>query len=386
MDTILAELGEVIDYDGASIQLMREDGLEIVKYKGFLNPANVIGRRFGKNSQTPNAEIIKHSRPLLLPDTKDTYPSFGDNSGGRVRSWLGVPLLFKDKLLGIITIDSRDPHSFTPEQVALAQAFAFQVASAVENANLFEQHKETAQKLLEAETMKSIAETTGHAMHWVANQTAPILYWVQKIRRLAEPIMTGSAIEARTREDFFLGLDIIQENTFLILEVKDGIMGPARKFELVHAHPADLIKTALKNLVLPTPQIEVASEIEPTLPPVWVDRVAIEEVLRNLFVNAIQAMQNVALPRLGISGHLDKSGHFITLRITDNGMGIPPDRIKDIWTPFYTTKAGAGGTGIGLSYCLQVMHKMGGDISVESKVGQGTTFILDLPIYQTPKL
>jgi signal transduction histidine kinase len=163
-------------------------------------------------------------------------------------------------------------------------------------------------------------------------------------------------------------------------------MGPARKFELVHAHPADLIKTALKNLVLPTPQIEVASEIEPTLPPVWVDRVAIEEVLRNLFVNAIQAMQNVALPRLGISGHLDKSGHFITLRITDNGMGIPPDRIKDIWTPFYTTKAGAGGTGIGLSYCLQVMHKMGGDISVERKVGQGTTFILDLPIYQTPKL
>jgi signal transduction histidine kinase len=108
----------------------------------------------------------------------------------------------------------------------------------------------------------------------------------------------------------------------------------------------------------------------------------IEQVLLNLLINARQAM-----PR---GGHLrievreNPRTQLIELSVADTGVGIPPDRLRLIFEPFYTTKEpdanGHGGTGLGLSVCRQIVEQHQGRIRVESLVGKGSTFIIKLPI------
>ncbi|MFO0881208.1 MAG: ATP-binding protein [Gemmataceae bacterium] len=108
----------------------------------------------------------------------------------------------------------------------------------------------------------------------------------------------------------------------------------------------------------------------------------IEQVLLNLIINARQAM-----PR---GGHLklevreNQAAGMVELRISDTGQGIPPERLRLIFEPFYTTKApdeaGHGGTGLGLSVCRQIIEQHHGRIRVESLVGKGSTFTVKLPI------
>lgn len=107
----------------------------------------------------------------------------------------------------------------------------------------------------------------------------------------------------------------------------------------------------------------------------------IEQVLLNLIINARQAM-----PR---GGHLrievreNSRTRMVELSLADTGVGIPPDRLRLIFEPFYTTKEpdahGHGGTGLGLSVCRQIIEQHEGRIRAESLVGKGSTFIIKLP-------
>ncbi|MEM9987565.1 MAG: HAMP domain-containing sensor histidine kinase, partial [Bacteroidota bacterium] len=105
-----------------------------------------------------------------------------------------------------------------------------------------------------------------------------------------------------------------------------------------------------------------------------VDPQLIEQVLINLIKNAIEALEGVIDPRITIS--YGKEGSRAMLAIQDNGPGIPEEVLERIFVPFYTTKS--SGSGIGLSLSRQVMQKHKGSLSVNSSLGQGTTFILTL--------
>ena len=108
----------------------------------------------------------------------------------------------------------------------------------------------------------------------------------------------------------------------------------------------------------------------------------IEQVLLNLIINARQAM-----PR---GGHLrievreNSQTQMVEIRIADTGVGIPPERLRLIFEPFYTTKEpdanGHGGTGLGLSVCRQIIEQHQGRIRVESLAGKGATFTVKLPL------
>ena len=293
--------------------------------------------------------------PPLLPDTQ---------------SEMALPLRLGVNVVGALTVHSRQVNAFNDEDVQTLQTMADQLAIAIENVKKQE-------KLVEGEALRSIAEVTSQSMHWVANQTMPIKTWIERIEKDIEPIIGNSDIDEEVQEDFFDAIEIIKENSTAILQLKTDIMGTVREFELESEVLEDIIERVLKNLDLQKEHFE--QKFSPKLPMVRVDRAAIEEVFRNLFVNAIHAMKNRATTKLRVTARSVENGKYVKVKVIDNGSGIPPDKIKRIWTPFYTTKAGAGGTGVGLSYCLQAMHKMGGEISVESEVGHGTTFILDIP-------
>jgi signal transduction histidine kinase len=108
----------------------------------------------------------------------------------------------------------------------------------------------------------------------------------------------------------------------------------------------------------------------------------IEQVLLNLIINARQAMPRGG--RLKIEVRENVTTQMAEVRVTDSGVGIPPDRLRLIFEPFFTTKEpdehGHGGTGLGLSVCRQIIEQHQGRIRVESLVGRGATFTVKLPL------
>ncbi len=123
--------------------------------------------------------------------------------------------------------------------------------------------------------------------------------------------------------------------------------------------------------------VEIALHKDPALPEIEHDSDQIHQVLLNLLLNSIQA--------------IDKSGKIVVtverqaatalIEVTDNGRGIPPDHLPNIFRPFFTTKG--DGTGLGLSLARRIVEDHQGHIDVTSAVGQGTTFAVVLPLQRT---
>ncbi len=138
---ILRQLRGVIPFDSASVQQLEGDQMVIVAAAG-LNE-RITGVRFPLEDRFPNAEVIRRRVPYAIPDVRASYPHFQAEAAkyesGEIRSWLGVPLLIRGQLIGMITIDRREVRPYTPEEIDLAMAFASQAAIAINNARLYQE-------------------------------------------------------------------------------------------------------------------------------------------------------------------------------------------------------------------------------------------------------
>jgi len=178
----------------------------------------------------------------------------------------------------------------------------------------------------------------------------------------------------RSIEQADRAMDIIKR---LSLFAKAGIEGEI-KFEAVPV--AEVLEDILPlvRYELAANNITLTREIPKNLPDVQADRRYLEEIFFNLIVNAIQALKDAGKPgEIKINARVE--GEFVAFTITDNGPGIPADKLKDVFRPFYTTKA--EGTGLGLYITRQLVEKIKGRISVESQPGIGTTFTVRLACF-----
>jgi len=130
IQTLLSDLRKVVPFDSASIQELREGRLVIVGGVGFADLEVLLGESFDINtSDTPNGEVVYRRRPLIVSDT-EKYRAFrrGLHVGNGIRSWLGVPLMFGDQLLGMIALDKEEANFYTAEHERQAMSFAQMLA------------------------------------------------------------------------------------------------------------------------------------------------------------------------------------------------------------------------------------------------------------------
>jgi signal transduction histidine kinase len=134
----------------------------------------------------------------------------------------------------------------------------------------------------------------------------------------------------------------------------------------------------------------LAVELNETVPRVDGDAEQLRQVLINLVQNAVQAFGEKPGRIVVRTVRLDRFGEFrsggadmVEVQVTDDGPGIPSDQQQHIFVPFYTTKQ--KGTGLGLAICQRIVKNHGGSISVQSKVGEGSTFIVRLPALPMPE-
>jgi two-component system NtrC family sensor kinase len=126
------------------------------------------------------------------------------------------------------------------------------------------------------------------------------------------------------------------------------------------------------------PSVQVVLEIDPDLPLISADPNRLNQILVNLIINAVDAMEGKGI--LTLRTYPRPSEKKVVLEVSDTGVGIPPENISKIFEPFFTTKEVGKGTGLGLSTVYGIVQEHGGTIEVRSEVGQGTTFILEFPL------
>ncbi len=140
LEEILTELRHVVPYDSASVQQLEENRLKIIGGHGFPNLEELLGEEFDLEVEdNPNREVVRSETVLILDDAPARFEAFlrEPHAQAAIRAWLGVPLFFGDRLIGIIALDKKEPGFYTREHARLAQAFAAQAAIAIENARLF---------------------------------------------------------------------------------------------------------------------------------------------------------------------------------------------------------------------------------------------------------
>lgn len=143
---ILEQLARVVPYDSASVQLLVEGGLEIVGGLGWPEgEGSVLGLRFPLPGDNPNTVVAERRQPYILGNAPAAYPAFKPYP--HIHSWMGVPLIVRERLIGMLTMDSPKPDYFTPDHARLASAFADQVAIAIENTRLYTAEQDRVRQL-----------------------------------------------------------------------------------------------------------------------------------------------------------------------------------------------------------------------------------------------
>jgi signal transduction histidine kinase len=227
-------------------------------------------------------------------------------------------------------------------------------------------------RLVQSEKLRAIGELVSGVAHELNNPLTSLLGFAQL---LTLNNSLGTESERRWVEE-------IQREASRCNVILQNLLGFARKSAAgkSHAQLAAIVSEtlALKAYDLRNAKVEVRSAVPLALPVAGLDRQDLQQVLLNLINNAIGSMQGASRRVLTISGSAQPG--TVLLEVTDTGAGIPEEQIGKIFEPFFSTKAKGDSIGLGLTTCQKILKDAGGSISVSSKVDEGTTFTLRLPI------
>ncbi len=185
----------------------------------------------------------------------------------------------------------------------------------------------------------------------------------------------------RQDEELLENIDYILEAVERCGTITRQLLGFTRKFDVkiqkIKLH--DVISDVLifHHKEAEYRNIKVYVDVPEDIPEIETDRGKLQQILLNLVNNAFQAVDTGCILDIHASAHgPDK----VSITISDNGCGMPPENLTKIFEPFFTTKERGKGTGLGLTITYGLVKKLHGDISVESKENVGTTFIITLPV------
>ncbi len=230
------------------------------------------------------------------------------------------------------------------------------------------------QQLMQAQRLSSVGALASSVAHEFNNILTTIINYAKIALR------TADNEAARTQ-----ALEKILKGSQRAATIINSMLGFARN-NSTQREMTDIIALVEEALLLTEKdlskhRVQVETKF-PDRPRVPVAPGQLEQVLLNLIINARQAMPRGG--RLRIEVRQNPRTQMAEIRISDTGVGIPPDRLRLIFEPFYTTKEpdehGHGGTGLGLSVCRQIIEQHQGRIRVESLAGKGSTFTIKLPL------
>jgi GAF domain-containing protein/AmiR/NasT family two-component response regulator len=153
LEVILDEMKRVVIYDSASIQRVAPEGFEVIACRGFASREQIMGYIFPFDDKYPNYRVWKTRQPLIVDDMRTRY------GAKRTRGWLGVPLIYRGEVIGLITLDSQTPEFYDEDDVRVARIFANPAAVAIWNARLYGRTSDLLeQKVAGLQTLSEISQ------------------------------------------------------------------------------------------------------------------------------------------------------------------------------------------------------------------------------------
>jgi signal transduction histidine kinase/DNA-binding response OmpR family regulator len=244
-----------------------------------------------------------------------------------------------------------------------------------------ERLKSTQAQLLQAEKLSAIGQLVAGVAHELNNPLTSVIGYAQLLQEeLLEAKHPGTI---RPVPELARDLGRIAEESERAARIVRNLLAFARRQAASRA-PQDVADLFGRVLALRAYEhrlnnIELRAEFHPALPSVVADSSQLQQALLNLLLNAEQAMRGRSPKQLHVGTRYDESAAAVELFVSDTGHGIEPGNLSRIFDPFFTTRDVGEGTGLGLSICYGIVRDHGGQISVESAAGVGTTFSILLP-------
>jgi signal transduction histidine kinase len=301
---------------------------------------------------------------------------------GGYRTHMGVPLLRGGSQIGVILVSRRTVRPFDNKQIELVTTFADQAVIAIENTRLFEEVQARTAEL--AKTVEDLEIAGQHKSQFVANMSHELRTPLAAILGYAELMQEGfyepqgpKSLDALTRirsnGKHLLGLI----NTVLDIAKIESGQFTLNMAEYAIESMVETVRSATESLAQ-NKKLLLTTAVTKPLPLGLGDEQRLTQVLLNLVGNAIKFTDTgeVRVTAKSVNGHFAVS-------VTDTGPGIPDEHQARIFDQFHqvdssNTKA-KGGTGLGLAIAKQIVEMHGGRIWVESTVGKGSTFQMELP-------
>ncbi|MEM7801002.1 MAG: ATP-binding protein [Chloroflexota bacterium] len=335
-------------------------------------------------SQESLAGRVVRSRKSIIVDNVRQEPAYLQNPLlPETRSELSVPLIAGDEILGVVSLQSSYFHAFSREDAQVHQTLANQIAIALQNAKLFEEQIETAERLRELDSLKT---------EFLANMSHELRTPLNSIIGFADVLLEGidGELNDRMREDITMIRDGGRHLRNLIGDILDMAKVEAGKMELSYStidikRIAEEVMGQISSLTKGK-EVDVVLEIANDLDQMEADRTRVTQILFNLLSNAAKFTEKGSI----IITMSRSANDHLRCAVSDSGIGIKEEDLSLVFEQFRQvggmTHRTAGGTGLGLPITKNLVELHGGKIWVESTYGVGTTFTFTLPLKKIEKL
>ena len=281
-----------------------------------------------------------------------------------IRSAVCVPIMGRQRILGVIHVDcSVSEHTYSTEELRLLTAIGFQTGLAMENVLL---HESTVQ----AERLAAVGETVAYLSHHIKN----ILQALGAGTDVVKMGLDGENLP-KARDAW----PIVERNLGRINDLILNMLTFSKQRQpLLENVNVNRVLGECIELFTPGADergVAIMTDLDDA-PPIPADSAGLQQAFTNLLGNAMDAVANDE-GVVTIASRYDAMERKVIVSVSDNGSGIPPERINDIFNPFWSSK-GQRGTGLGLAVTKKVVQEHNGRIDVQSNPEEGTTFTLAL--------
>ena len=243
-----------------------------------------------------------------------------------------------------------------------------------------QQLKATQKKLLHSDRLASLGQLSASVAHEINNPISGVL----NLSMLLQRMLKDDGIPPNRIEEFRKYLSQVTNETARVGRIVSDLLAFSRRSKPQRA-PADLnrlVKTTLSLVQhkMKLSNVDVSTDFQDDLPAVQCNASQIQQVALNLLLNAAEATQSKTERKVTVS--TASAGGEVRLTVSDNGEGIQPENLSKIFDPFFTTKSEGKGVGLGLAVSYGIVQAHGGEIEVKSQPGEGTAFVVSLPLEQ----
>ncbi|HEV8308180.1 MAG TPA: response regulator [Methylomirabilota bacterium] len=387
----------LLQAEGCTLALRREgsDTFAIEAFSGTITEG-LVEVPF-KAGEGVRGRAVMTARPILVKDYVREHldsPFLEPVREAGTRSMIAVPLRARGVVIGVLNVSSRAPDQFREDDQQLLSALADQAAIAIENARLYEQvrrHAEELEAKVEARTRelqevnRRLEAASQHKSEFLANMSHELRTPLNAIIGFTRLVMRRSrdVLPVKQSENLEKILISAEHLLGLINDILDLSKIEAGRMEV---RPTSFELGALVDECLRTVEpmvrgerLQLAKAFDADLPPLFTDADKLKQILINLLSNAIKFTEAGTVT---VSAH--RRDGTLMLAVADTGIGIPADALELIFEEFRqvdsSTTRKYGGTGLGLSISRHFARLLGGDITVESAVGTGSSFTVSIPI------